>query len=99
MGIREDLIVDWKDKTIEYFDKKMYVIEQFTYKGTEYLYVVDKATVNNDNLEVAFLYRVKDDVFANVDSDELFNELLDEVSKKNLKELTEIAMSKIKNNQ
>ncbi|MBR3152618.1 MAG: hypothetical protein IKF52_03325 [Clostridia bacterium] len=99
MGIRENLIVDWKDKTIEYFDKKMYVIEQFTYKGIEYLYVVDKATINNENLEVAFLYRVKDDIFANVDSDELFNELLDEVAKKNLEEITEMAINKIKNNQ
>ena len=41
----------------------------------------------------------KDDIFANVDSDELFNELLDEVAKKNLEEITEMAINKIKNNQ
>lgn len=99
MGMRENLITNWKDKTIEYQGKELYIIEQFMYRETEYLYAVDKATLNKKNIEVAFLYKLKDDIFANVDSDKLFDELLEEVSKKNLEELTINAIEKLKKNK
>lgn len=76
MGFKEELTIDWEDKTIEYQGKRMYVVKTFNYNDTEYLCTVDLNTVNNENLEVAFLYKVKDSIFANVNDDELFDKLL-----------------------
>ena len=76
MGIRESLIVDWENKTIEYQGKRMYIIKQFVYENKEYFYDIDLATVNNKNLEIAFLYKVKDDIFAHVEDEELFDKLV-----------------------
>lgn len=76
MGIRESLIVDWEDKTLRYQGKDMYIVKQFEYKNVEYLYALDLATVKNENIEVAFLYKKRDDVFAHVDDDDLFDELV-----------------------
>lgn len=76
MGFREELTIDWEDKTIEYQGKKMYVIKAFNYNNVEYLCVVDLNTINNENLEVAFLYKVKDSIFAHVTDDELFDKLV-----------------------
>ena len=73
MGLRESLIVDWENKTIEYQGKRMYIIKQFVYENKEYFYAIDLATVNNKNLEIAFLYKVKDDIFAHVEDEELFD--------------------------
>ena len=76
MGMRENLITDWKDKTLEFQGKKLYVVDQFEYEGITYLYTVDIATINNKNIEVAFLYKVKDDIFEDVTDDALFNKLV-----------------------
>ena len=76
MGIRESLIVDWENKTIEYQGKRMYIIKQFVYENKEYFYAIDLATVNNKNLEIAFLYKVKDDIFEHVEDEELFDKLV-----------------------
>ncbi len=76
MGMRENLIADWKDKTLEYQGKKLYVVDQFEYEGITYLYTVDIATINNKNIEIAFLYKVKDDIFEDVRDDALFNKLV-----------------------
>lgn len=76
MGMKESLVVDWKDKTIEYQGKKLYIIEQFDYEGKEYFYTVDVNTVDSRNLEITFLYRVKDDIFAHVEDEKLFENLI-----------------------
>lgn len=82
MGFRENLITDWKDKTIEYQDKNFYILEQFIYKDIEYLFGCDINTINNQNLEVVFLYRVKDDIFEHVEDKNIFDELFIHVSGK-----------------
>ena len=82
MGLKENLITDWTNKVITYQGSEMFVVSQFDYEGTNYLYVVDTESIEKDEeeVDVAFLYKVKDDVFANVDDDELFNELLGKVA-------------------
>ena len=83
MGLREDLIADWTNKHITYQGCEMFVAHQFEYKGTTYLYVIDEKDAlekDKENVEVAFLYKVKENVFANVDDDDLFNELLGKVA-------------------
>ena len=76
MGLRESLIVDWENKTIQYQGKRMYIIKQFVYENKEYFYAIDLATINNKNLEIAFLYKVKDDIFAHVEDEGLFDKLV-----------------------
>lgn len=76
MGLRESLIVNWENKTIEYQGKKMYIVKQFMYENKEYLYAMDLATVNNKNLEIAFLYKVNNDIFGHVEDEELFDKLV-----------------------
>ena len=80
MGLRENLITNWKDKTIEYQDKQFYILEQFTYDNKEYLFGSDISTLKNEKLEVVFLYRVKDDIFEHVEDEKLFEELFLNVS-------------------
>ncbi len=76
MGMKESLVVDWKDKTIEYQGKTMYIVEQFEFEGREYFYAVDVDTVESKKLEVTFLYRIKDDVFAHVEDEKLYEQLI-----------------------
>lgn len=76
MGFRENLITDWKDKTIEYQEKKFYILEQFLYNGKEYLYGCDIETIKNEKMNVVFLYKIKDDIFEHVKDEQLFEELL-----------------------
>ena len=76
MGLRESLIVNWENKTIEYQGKKMYIVKQFMYENKEYLYAMDLATVNNKNLKIAFLYKVNNDIFGHVEDEELFDKLV-----------------------
>lgn len=80
MGFKEDLITNWKDKTIEYQDKHFYILEQFEYNNKEYIFGVDKNTINNENLEVVFLYKIKNDIFEHVEDEKLFEELFLHVS-------------------
>ena len=76
MGLRESLIVNWENKTIEYQGKKMYIVKQFMYENKEYLYAIDLETINKENLEIVFLYKMKDDIFAYVEEDDLFDKLI-----------------------
>lgn len=92
MGMKEELIVDWKHRHITYQDSEMFVVDQFEYDGKEYLYVIDENSVTDENakdIEVAFLYKVNGNVFANVQDDNLFKELMAEVA-------TKLAIEKIK---
>lgn len=89
MGLKENLIVNWENKTIEYQGKKMYIVKQFVYEKLEYLYAIDLETINNENIEVAFLYKVKDDVFEHVENDELFEKLVVKAGSECFNELME----------
>ena len=80
MGFKEDIITDWKNKTIEYQNKKIYILEQIEFEGKEYLYGCDIDTINNKNIEVVFLTKVKDNIFKHVDDNKLFEELLRKTS-------------------
>lgn len=83
MGLREDLIADWTNKHITYQGYNMFVVKQIEHDGITYLYAIDKDdAVKEDkkDLNVAFLYKVKDDVWANVDDDDLFDELMGQVA-------------------
>lgn len=75
MGFRENLITDWKDKTIEYQDKKFYILDQFDYENKEYLCGCDISTINTESLGMVFLYKVKDDIFEHVEDNEMFEKL------------------------
>lgn len=96
MGFREELTIDWEDKTIEYQGKMLYVIKSFNYDNKEYLYTVDINTINNDNLEVAFLYKIKDSIFAHVDDDELFEKLVIAAGTENITEMIKKDIQKLK---
>lgn len=95
MGMRESLMTNFEDKTIEYKNKQFYIVKQFDYKGKTYLYGVDMDTVNSGEYEVYFLYRVRDDLFNHISEKSEQLELLEVVSglfmsdiiSKNLKEL------------
>lgn len=78
MSFKEQLINDWKNKIMEYQEKKMWIADQFEYNNIEYLYAIDLATIDDkhEEYEVAFLYKEKDDIFAYVKDEKLFNELL-----------------------
>lgn len=96
MGFKEELTVDWEDKTIEYQSKKMYVVKVFTYNHVEYLCTIDLDTIHNENLEVAFLYKVKDSIFAHVDDDELFDKLVVIAGEKSLEDMIREDVEKLK---
>ena len=96
MGFREELTVDWEDKTIEYQGKKMYVVKVFTYNNVEYLCTVDLDTIHNENVEVAFLYKVKDSIFAHVDDDELLDKLVMTAGEKSLEDMIKEDVEKLK---
>ena len=76
MGLKENLITDWKGKTIEYLEKRFYILEQFEYEGLEYLYGIDIDTIDNDMPNVVFLHKVKDDIFEHVEDEKLFDLLI-----------------------
>lgn len=82
MSFKEELIADWKDKTIEYQEKNFYIVEQIEYKGKTYLYGCDLNTIKNNNIEVVFLTKVKDNIFEHIEDDDLFEKLLANVSGK-----------------
>lgn len=80
MGLKEDLIVDWTDKTIEYQDRKFYILKQFEHNNKQYLYGVEPSTIGTETMKVVFLYKVKDNIFEHVEEKELFEELMIAVS-------------------
>ncbi len=76
MGLKEELISNWEDKTIEYGGKIFYILKQFEFEGKEYLYGIDKESpMDMENMKVVFLYRIKNDLFEHVEDDELFEKL------------------------
>lgn len=82
MGFRESLMNDFKDKTIEYQGKKLYILDQFIYKDVEYLCGCDIGSVdkikNNESgdIEMIFLHKNKNNLFEWVSDKELFDELV-----------------------
>lgn len=80
MGMREQLMVNFEDKTIQYQDKKFYIVKQFEHKKILYLYGVDVDSFEREDLEYAFLYRVDGDIFNHVEDSNLWDELFDIVS-------------------
>lgn len=100
MGFKEELITNWRDKTLEYQGKKFYIVEQLEFEGKEYLYGCDINTIKNKNIEVVFLTKVKDNIFEHVENEELFEILLMNVSGKLLSnKLEEIYQKYIGNNE
>lgn len=95
MGIRESLTVNFEDKTLEYLDMMLYVTKQFEYKNKTYLYCVNKSTVNTDELEVYFLYRVRDDKFNHITDKKKQMELLEVVSGLYMDDLVKDSLKKI----
>jgi len=95
MGIRESLTVNFEDKTLEYLDMMLYVTKQFEYKNKTYLYCVNKSTVNTDELEVYFLYRVRDDKFNHITDKKKQMELLEVVSGLYMDDLIKDSLKKI----
>ena len=82
MGFYERLLLNMENKMIDYQNVKLYVVKQFKHEGKEYLYTVRPESIENGQgeLDVVFLYRESDDVFAHVDSQELNEELFIAVS-------------------
>jgi len=80
MGLKEDLIVDWTDKVIEYQERQFYILKQFQHGNKEYLYGVEKDTIGSEKMNAVFLYKIKDSIFEHVEDDKLFEELLVVVS-------------------
>lgn len=76
MGLKETILTNWKGKIVEYQERKFYILEQFDYEGTEYLYGIDINTVDQEKPNVVFLSRVNDNIFQHVSSEELFNLLI-----------------------
>ena len=95
MGIRESLTVNFEDKTLEYLDMMLYVTKQFWYKNKKYLYFVNKSTVDTDELEVYFLYRVRDDKFNHITDKKKQMELLEVVSGLYMDDLIKDSLKKI----
>ncbi len=86
MGFRESLMNDFKDKTIEYQGKKLYILDQFTYEGIEYLCGCDIESVKriknkeSGDMEVIFLHKNNNNLFEWVSDKKLFDELVLHVS-------------------
>ena len=95
MGIRESLTVNFEDKTLEYLDMMLYVTKQFEYKNKTYLYCVNKSTVDTDELEVYFLYRVRDDKFNHITDKKKQMELLEVVSGLYMDDLVKDSLKKL----
>lgn len=82
MGIRENLVVNFEGKTLEYQDKKFYILKQFDYEGKTYLYGIDVDVFykENERIEIAFIYRTEDDMFNHVTDNALMEDLFNVVS-------------------
>ena len=78
MEFREKYIENWEGKEIEYQGEKIYIVKQIEYKGTKYLYGILEKSIftDDDEFEVCFLYRKKEDIFADVRDEQLYRELL-----------------------
>ena len=74
---------------IQFGDKDFYVVDEFEFEGTKYLYiyedVYEKGMKPEDfegDVEVNFIFERKDGKYENVVDDKLFNQLLDYASKR-----------------
>ncbi len=80
MGMRESLMTNFEDKTLEYKNKQFYIVKQFDYKGKTYLYGIDRSTIKNEEYETYFFYRAREDLFNHVSDKNMQLELLEVVS-------------------
>lgn len=78
MGIKEDLIVDWTGKSIEFQGKKLYVVKQFEYEGDTYLYAAFYESLKEESEEyiVVFLRKIGDSELEVVKEDDELNDML-----------------------
>lgn len=74
---------------IQFGDKDFYVVDEFEFEGTKYLYiyedVYEKGMKPEDfegDVEVNFIFEREDGKYENVVDDKLFNQLLDYASKR-----------------
>ncbi len=97
MGFKENLIVNYEGRTLEYNNVQLYVLKQFDYENHLYLYCADKNTIGKESFDAYFLYKIKDDIFNHVDNQEKFLKLMDIVSGEILKEFFEQKIKKLEN--
>lgn len=78
MGMKEDLIVDWTNRIMEFQGQKLYIAKQFEYDGNTYLYAILYESLKEESEEilVIFLKKIKDSVFEIVKDEESHNMLL-----------------------
>lgn len=74
MGLKENLVNDWKNSIIEYQGRKLYVIEQIEMDNDLYIYTLNMEKI--PDLEINFLKKIKDSTFSVVTDMDLFNELM-----------------------
>lgn len=74
MGLKESLITNFKDCTLKYQGKKIYVVDQVEFEKDIYLYVFNIEKL--PELEINFLKKIKDDQFEVVTDLSLFDILL-----------------------
>lgn len=65
------------------------VLDKFEYNGKEYMYIVEdfnNKVKDGENLKIAadFVFKCSDGMYENVVDDNLYNELINEVNKRNL---------------
>ena len=81
MSFKEQLINDWTGRTVVYQGEKILIVKEIEYEGVKYLYgAVDDTIMSDGPIDVCFLYKVKDDVFAYVKDEKLYNLLLAKVT-------------------
>lgn len=77
---------------IKFGKDEYYVIDRFTYKGIEYLYIClddlgntegkSDEELYNHNFVINFIYKLEDGKYSTVENDELFQSLLNFASKR-----------------
>ena len=65
------------------------VLDKFEYNGKEYMYIVEdfnNKSKDGENLKIVadFVFKCSDGMYENVVDDNLYNELINEVNKRNL---------------
>lgn len=71
------------------------VLDKFEYNGKEYMYIVEdfnNKAKEGENLKIVadFVYRCSDGMYENVVDENLYNELINEVNKRNLENKNKI---------
>lgn len=94
MGLKEEMISNFKGYEIEYQGKKLYVVEQLEYKGDTYLCVIhlDKLPETVIN----FLKRKNATKYENVEDNEIFNELFNKMGENKIVDEIKSILNEIK---